>query len=494
MPHRSTCLWAVLALVLAANPASSQPYLLEDPFPVATAAQAQYVDLDLTGNLGLVISSEGDVFSATDNGRLTFYLYQAGETGPATYSDPLPALDGFYTALAGFALADLTGNFVVDGIVAGVRSGQSAPVGSIAVVLNNGFPFVPLAPGELLADGLLDVRVVRLADLSGDGALDAVAFYTDGTNVGRAVYFPGNGAGSFGEARAIAPADRVRDVRGAAIADVNGDGALDVATASTSAGEVLIFVNTGSGGFGAPVVVDAALTEAQDVAFGDLNGDGRLDVAAVGRSAAQVAYYPGDGAGGFGPAVVLDGSATDAVAVDVGDIDEDGDVDVVTAQARGFVVYPNAGDGTVFGSQLIVAGTAPRDVLLGDAEQDGDLDLTVVDRGSDSGFYRKTTTAFPTASEDATPEAAVALAVFPNPARDAATIRLGRAATDESVRVTVHDLLGRTVAMLHDGLAPSAPLRLDTRTLAPGAYLVRVATTTTTTARVTTRPLIVASR
>ncbi|MEO1631416.1 MAG: T9SS type A sorting domain-containing protein, partial [Bacteroidota bacterium] len=134
----------------------------------------------------------------------------------------------------------------------------------------------------------------------------------------------------------------------------------------------------------------------------------------------------------------------------------------------------------------------PRDVLLGDAEQDGDLDLTVVDRGGASGFYRKTATTFPTASEDATPEAATALAVYPNPARDYATIELGQA-VGESVRVTVHDLLGRTVAVLHDGVAPSAPLQLDTRGLAPGCYLVRVASTASSQG-VTTRPLVVAGR
>ena len=136
-------------------------------------------------------------------------------------------------------------------------------------------------------------------------------------------------------------------------------------------------------------------------------------------------------------------------------------------------------------------------MLLGDADQDGDLDLTAVDRGGASGFYRKTATAFPTASEDATTEAATALAVYPNPARDYATIELGQAAVGESVRVTVHDLLGRTVAVLHDGVAPSAPLQLDTRGLAPGSYLVRVAATAASTASsqgVTTRPLIVAGR
>ncbi|MEL6210354.1 MAG: FG-GAP-like repeat-containing protein [Pseudomonadota bacterium] len=119
-------------------------------------------------------------------------------------------------------------------------------------------------------------------------------------------------AGGCKTDQAIAAADRVRDVRGAAIADANGDGAPDVATASTSANEVLVFVNNGSGGFGAPVVVDAALTEAQDVALGDLNGDGRTDVVAVARGGAQVAYYPGDGSGGFGAAVAPPSSTTAA--------------------------------------------------------------------------------------------------------------------------------------------------------------------------------------
>ena len=64
----------------------------------------------------------------------------------------------------------------------------------------------------------------------------------------------------------------------------------------------------------------------------------------------------------------------------------------------------------------------------------------------------------------------------PNPTRGAATLRYTVAAAGP-VTVTVHDLLGRTVATLADGEAAAGPhvARLDTASLASGVYVVRMA-------------------
>ena len=63
----------------------------------------------------------------------------------------------------------------------------------------------------------------------------------------------------------------------------------------------------------------------------------------------------------------------------------------------------------------------------------------------------------------------------PNPVRGAA--RLGLTVSEaQSVRVEVYDALGRRVALLHEGPAGAGQtlmLTLDTRTLSPGAYVVR---------------------
>jgi hypothetical protein len=63
----------------------------------------------------------------------------------------------------------------------------------------------------------------------------------------------------------------------------------------------------------------------------------------------------------------------------------------------------------------------------------------------------------------------------PNPARDAAVLAL-RVTAPQHVRAEALDLLGRRVAVLHDGLvAPDAAvaLTLDTRALPAGVYVVR---------------------
>jgi len=88
------------------------------------------------------------------------------------------------------------------------------------------------------------------------------------------------------------------------------------------------------------------------------------------------------------------------------------------------------------------------------------------------------------------PDAArLAVAVGPNPAGATATVRLTLAAAGDA-RVAVYDVLGREVAVLLDGPAADAPaLRLDTRSLPAGVYVVRasadgaVATATLTVVR-----------
>ncbi len=65
----------------------------------------------------------------------------------------------------------------------------------------------------------------------------------------------------------------------------------------------------------------------------------------------------------------------------------------------------------------------------------------------------------------------------PNPVRDRASIRVAMP-TSGRARVTVYDLMGRTVATLHDGdlAAGETRLDLDAATLAAGTYVVRLET------------------
>jgi hypothetical protein len=77
---------------------------------------------------------------------------------------------------------------------------------------------------------------------------------------------------------------------------------------------------------------------------------------------------------------------------------------------------------------------------------------------------------------------AAAMAVYPNPFASTASVEL-RLDRPESVTVTVHDLLGRTVAVLFDGQAAQLDLALDATDLPSSVYIVRAQGETFSTVR-----------
>ena len=71
------------------------------------------------------------------------------------------------------------------------------------------------------------------------------------------------------------------------------------------------------------------------------------------------------------------------------------------------------------------------------------------------------------------PAAALSVLVSPNPSRGAAEARVVLAAASASVRVVVYDVLGRSVAVLHEGALGVGTHRLPVGGLGPGVYVVR---------------------
>jgi len=80
-----------------------------------------------------------------------------------------------------------------------------------------------------------------------------------------------------------------------------------------------------------------------------------------------------------------------------------------------------------------------------------------------------------TSSEGGTPESEARLTVYPSPAAQTVTVE-ARADAAGPVRVAVYDVLGREVAVLHDGPAPvdGQSLTFDAAGLSAGLYVVRM--------------------
>ncbi len=127
---------------------------------------------------------------------------------------------------------------------------------------------------------------LALADLNGDGKLDLIAAFYTGAGAlfdGGIWTFPGNGDGTFqaGKRQVQAAMDRSPLSLSVAVGDLNGDGKLDLVLGATNADAPLlpfiIALGNGDGTF-KQIRPLAVLSEFGLAAIADLNGDGKADL------------------------------------------------------------------------------------------------------------------------------------------------------------------------------------------------------------------------
>jgi hypothetical protein len=175
---------------------------------------------------------------------------------------------------------------------------------------------------------------------------------------------------------------------GAVAADLDGDGWLDLATASNSEATVSIMLNAGAGpggawlGFGLPVDYPVA-TLSSAIGAGDLDNDGLVDVVVGHQYSHNIEVLPNLGTGpgggwlGFGPAV--DYPVNSPTGLAIGDLSADGhlDVAVINANAGTVSVMLNKGTGILKPAVTYTCGYSPRSVASADFNGDGRPDLAV---------------------------------------------------------------------------------------------------------------------
>ncbi len=239
------------------------------------------------------------------------------------------------------ATGDMDGNGSLD-IVAGYNNNGPSG-GQNYIYLNDGQGNFGWQGGERkLGHSGRNTQSIAVGDLNGDGALDVVVgnygyrgpkFRTKGEP--NYVYL-NDGAGNFdgpsSERRLAGDPDNTKSV---ALGDMNGDGSLDIIVGNSGddGTQDFVYFNDGAGRFPLSRNLGTAKgTTGQ--ALADMNGDGTLDVIAA-HQRAQSAVYVNDGTGSFPAARDFSTEWSGTAAVAVGDMDGDGLPDIVSGGSGG---------------------------------------------------------------------------------------------------------------------------------------------------------------
>ena len=217
------------------------------------------------------------------------------------------------------------------------------------------------------------------ADLDGDGARDIVVGSLNDHTV---AWYKGNGNGTFGAKQILV--NTVNAPGAVAAADMDGDGRLDVTAALAQDNKIIWFRNTGTTGsatFSSPQTIATQLAGPYAALPSDLNGDGKLDIVSASYNDYKVAWYRNLGGGNFGDStqnqIIISANAAGAGSVASADFDHDGAIDVTSASLEdgNIAAYMNRGGQ----SGLTTTDVAPAYIL--DGQKREVLRLSVASRG-----------------------------------------------------------------------------------------------------------------
>lgn len=265
------------------------------------------------------------------------------------------------------------------------RTTQDAVTDASAYVPDGSNVDAPLPVCTIYGFGNLDVAFsdratyVELADIDGDGKLDAVAIA--GSSGSFLQFARGRGDGTFEE-----PITSGETGELFVVADVDLDNHLDVV--ATADGKVWLHRGQGNGRFDslAQVATLSHSSPTNSVVVADFNTDGFPDIV-FGGNEVGIAFGHGDGT--FAPTTIVTAAVARTIAM--GDFNSDGKLDIALA-----TLGPNSlqllwgnGLGSFTTGTSIAMADPPTAMAVADLDSDGHLDVAIgAGAGVDGGYIR----------------------------------------------------------------------------------------------------------
>jgi hypothetical protein len=228
-------------------------------------------------------------------------------------------------------------------------------------------------------------NAIAFGDFNHDHKLDLVVTNAD---TGAISMFLGYGNGSFASAMLLS-FDPGSTPQNLVVADFNNDQQLDIAVVNYNSNNVGILLGYGNGEFADQIDYSIGSdTGPWSIAVGYLNDDNQLDIAVVNYDSNTIAILIAANVepGAQQNIPIINGSSPSAIGV--GDFNNDTQLDIVVTNYNTNNIYILLGnDGEIFIPFKIYStgvGSNPQDVTTGDLNNDGRLDIIVVNNGTDN--------------------------------------------------------------------------------------------------------------
>ncbi len=314
---------------------------------------------------------------------------------------------------------------------------------------------------------------IDAADFDDDGDMDVVG----GANAGDAlVVYANDGNENFTVFNVLSVGDnRTNGVRVARVADLDQDLDPDIVVAAFAGDTYSWYENDGSGIF-TPHTIDDTVNANGATALGvaDLDGDGDMDVAAGSNNANQFLWYENDGNENFSTNII-DNTSNYSIGprgLSLVDLEQDGDMDIITAAVTGdaFAWYENDGSGVFTGDIISIDPTYANGAFaITAADLNGDLvdDIVTAANISDAFSWFETVGVI---ILDAGASELQGIGLYPNPVTNELNLRLPGDISE--VEILIYDNFGKLIRT-HTEVS-AGYFRLDMSSFSSGIYYVNI--------------------